>query len=464
MLMDAQTFYHDGIVAIKEHKDLEAGRRLLMQALRLEPENDMAWLWLSRALTDRERQIQAVQRALAINPDNSTAHDILERLQKQSNGQAPKTNSAAAQSVSTSAALITPTSFKAKKPERALLPSQRQQEKIAVLLKKANIQLSDGDEEGAIEHYVRILEIQSDHEVALKEAVKNLVKLGYAEDARELITRAIERGTVIPSIYLTAIDLAWRDKDYDAVESLRQRIVRLPTADETLILKVVNDYVNTGQNDKAALLMRGVLEDHPDSQKLLLLMGDLQQKLFFPRESMMYYNRAAAIGLKTKEGKEADKRLGQFAPVLTDKERGSVLLAVREVVPFVLFYLLLGWQDAGLNLLKMNLAHWGGVILSAVGGYLLISATSSPQQPALAKFFGGKVEQSPLNLPVIDKARGAALQEATRLPIIPEMFRYLLGGAGLLLLMLAFWLVFSTALGLLFDPIVPFIPDPFAEF
>jgi len=44
------------------------------------------------------------------------------------------------------------------------------------------------------------------------------------------------------------------------------------------------------------------------------------------------------------------------------------------------------------------------------------------------------------------------------------MFRYLLGSAGLLLLMLAFWLVFSTALGLLFDPIVPFIPDPFAEF
>ena len=45
---DAQALFREGVLALKEARDVERARRLLTQSLRLDPNNEMAWLWLSR--------------------------------------------------------------------------------------------------------------------------------------------------------------------------------------------------------------------------------------------------------------------------------------------------------------------------------------------------------------------------------------------------------------------------------
>jgi hypothetical protein len=162
----------------------------------------------------------------------------------------------------------------------------------------------------------------------------------------------------------------------------------------------------------------------------------------------------------TPEGKEADRRLARAVPVITDRERGSVVLALRETVGFATLLLVMAWHDAGLNLMELGLRRWVGVVLGFMGSYLLITATSSPQQVPLASWLGGHVP------PDAWKAKreephlkpGQAKPEPTELPIITEDARYALGFVGVIVLGLAFWLVFYRSIGIITDYPLPYMP------
>ena len=49
------------------------GRQLLSLALRTDPGNELAWLWLATVVDDAEQRRECVERVLAINPNNETA-------------------------------------------------------------------------------------------------------------------------------------------------------------------------------------------------------------------------------------------------------------------------------------------------------------------------------------------------------------------------------------------------------
>jgi len=152
---------------------------------------------------------------------------------------------------------------------------------------------------------------------------------------------------------------------------------------------------------------------------------------------------------------------------MTDKERGSVWLAVREALGVGFLYLLMGFQDAGLNLMQLGTSRIAGIVMSIVGGYLLITATSSPQQKRLASWLGGSVPvKEPKPKPATEKEdvvktiMGEPEEEATQLPIIPTAVRVVIGVAGVVLLVAAFVLVFGAAIALLRNgsPAIPNIP------
>lgn len=476
--MDARMLYEDGVEAIRSH-DLETGRRLLLQSLRIAPDNDMAWLWLSRALSSPDRQAEALRRALAINPDNRKAQDTLARLQAQTTTPhtephhdptpptrrtstllvVPKTTTTTMAAVQTGAA-----DPHCQEQPGIPTPDSRQQDQIAALLKKAVAFSAAGDSSGMLQQYVRVLKIQPDHSVAMREAVRLLVKTNAREDARRLVWHALDQGTVNPSIFLTAIDFARLDNNPAQVDDLRRRLIALPTTDDELVKKLAGDYIREGERDKAEALLRAAVDHHPYNQPLLMALGDYLEQAGRRSDAVRFYDRAAKLGVGTKVGKEADKRLANYAPVLTDRERGSLLLALREAVAFPAFYLLLAWQDAGLNLFRLDFAHVLGIALSFVGGYLLVTATSSPQQARLTRLLGGETPAvSPLD-ELGEARRGQAVQEPSRLLILPELVRWGLGMVGVLVLLIAFWLVFSSSIQLLFDPISPLIPDPFTDF
>jgi tetratricopeptide (TPR) repeat protein len=464
--MDARTLYREGVLAIRDQKDIARGRELLVQSLRQDPSNDMAWLWLTRTVSDRQKRLEYVERALKINPANEQALQLKERLQAP-----PPPEPPAATPSKPPPAPLPATEAGPDRPASVIRPigpktvdtpvTQSEKEQIARLMEKADIYLESGDEEAAVAQWVEVLKLRVDHELALRNAAGHLWRLRYWDDASELVQRAIDAGTQVPSIYLTAIDMAERRGDQGEAGVLRERIATLPAADEQLLVTVADYYLERYQTDQALRFLQQAIETHPNSQKLLVKMGDVYQQLDRNQEAMVYYDRAVRLGSRSKKGKEADKKLAVFVPVLTDRERGSVWLAVRETVGVMLLFLLMGWQDAGLSLFDMGPRRWVGVLLSLVGGYLLVTATSSPQQAPVAGWLGGSVPATPAgedSLQPVPAAPGRAAQEPTHLPIVPEGARYLLGTAGAVLLVMAFILVFYHALDLVTHNPPPYLP------
>ncbi len=78
--MDAQSLFRDGVTALRDQHDASRARQLLTQSLKLDPNNEMAWLWLSRTTHDPQKQMQCVERALRINPNNPQALALRAKL------------------------------------------------------------------------------------------------------------------------------------------------------------------------------------------------------------------------------------------------------------------------------------------------------------------------------------------------------------------------------------------------
>jgi tetratricopeptide (TPR) repeat protein len=480
--MDAQQLFREGVLALRERKDAARARDLLTQSLRANPDNEMAWLWLARTYTNKEIQLQCVERALRINPANEQALAFKERLVAADPPAAPS-------QVSTSPFIMEPEEVvdhrsmsitgqpihlfeeEPEPPEPTapvtmqtpLAPAEEKQ--VAALLAKAKQLAAADDMEGAIEQWVYVLDIRVDHPEAIQNATRALAKLKYLNDVETLLNNAIEAGTNQPSIYMTAMDMARHKGEIGEMEMLMEQVAKLPAASEEIVERMVKHFT-ADQPLRAVELLREVVEQRPESARLSLLMGDLlRDSMMQPDEAEQYYERAAQGSSDRKIRRTLERSKHGRVPVIGDRERGSVALALREALGFSAVYLLMGWQDAGLNLLSMGVARWLGVGLAFVGGYALITATSSPQQRPLAGLLGGKVPP-PQPKPERKKARYeeeplpvGPVQEPTDLPILSPAIRIVCGILGALILAGAFALVFSTALQLLRNPVPPDIPS-----
>jgi tetratricopeptide (TPR) repeat protein len=551
--MDAKTLFQEGVVAIRDHKDSAKGRDLLMQSLKIEPKNEMAWLWLSRTMDEPQKKIQCLERALKLNPTNEQTKALISKLSTSatasSNGSsasaaprstpppvklstpppqakapAPKSETsdwnslristnemnavggnslnpqvsaemedmgltpdlgavlnvtnevkgAAVKRITSEVALAeapeprgglkdlretygedepsTPAPVKSA-PRKKLTPAETTQ--IKNYLNQAQALLNKNKTEEAIEQWVRVLEIEIDNETALGNAVRYLSRLKYIDDARELVWNALDSGTTHPSIYLTAIDIAKYQGQEGEADDLRLKLVRLPEAGEKTVLSIVEHFVEHAP-PKALEALDLAIPVYPKSQKLTFRRAQLAETMGLRKEAATYYEEAAQLGTRSKEGQLADKKLTEFMPHQTDKERGSIGLAIREAFGIGFVYLLMGFQDAGLNLLLLGPSRIGGIIMSIVGGYLLVTATSSPQQKPLASLLGGSIPapkpkaKTPDGKEDVVKAiMGDPDEEETQLPVIPTAVRVVIGIAGAALLVAAFVLVFSAAISLL---------------
>lgn len=74
--MNAETLYERATTAIRT-RQLDEARRLLFEAVRIDPRHERAWLALASVLSDMEQAIDCLKRVLAINPDNRTAREWL---------------------------------------------------------------------------------------------------------------------------------------------------------------------------------------------------------------------------------------------------------------------------------------------------------------------------------------------------------------------------------------------------
>ncbi|MBL8132328.1 MAG: hypothetical protein JNL42_10770 [Anaerolineae bacterium] len=518
---DAQALFREGVLALKEQRDVARARQLITQSLKLDPNNEMAWLWLSRTTDDPARKLQCVERALKINPANdqalalrakltgggmlsasapesappkqSSVHDRLEHASLVHHDAPPPP---AAPPIPAARAPLfmqpepeaddvqdAPPGFEALRdlvPEEAietvrgvktqndrLTPEEERQ--IEKYLAAAEARLAAEDEEAAVEQYVYALQIQVDHPQVMQRAVRLLHQMKYTEDAQELLDRAIEAGTPSLAIHLTAIDVNRMLGNYSKADALREKVVQMDAIDDAGILKIIDSLLNDVQGARAIELLEKALVKRPNSHDLLMKMADILEDQGRKVQAMGYYERAARAG-KRGNRKQADRVLQTFTPVITDHERGSVVLALREAAGFTAAYLFMAWQDSGLNLLRMSPGHWLGVGLSLVGGYCVVTAFSSPQQKGLAALFGGQVPAEPEGGKHTQQVEvkpweediampSGPLQDPTSLPILPGWARMIFALIGIALLGVAFYLVFNRAIPLLLNPVEPEIPS-----
>ena len=64
-------------IRIIQAGDKQTGQRLLVQILKNDPNNEVAWLWLSDTATSDKERRYCLDRVLAINPNNQPAQQGL---------------------------------------------------------------------------------------------------------------------------------------------------------------------------------------------------------------------------------------------------------------------------------------------------------------------------------------------------------------------------------------------------
>lgn len=431
--MDAVTSYQKGISAIQQG-DMVNGRKYLLQSLKLNPQNDKAWIWVAKTLANPDKKRQCAERALAINPNNPDALNLKQSLAT---------------------------------PSQPLSSPHIDHQQINQLMREAQTSLKKGQDDQAVNRWLRVLDIQSDHEEAMKYAVEHLMVQRRMSEVRTILYRAIDDGTENPTLLLSASDLAKQEHDFQRLDVLNERVASSDWVSIKRIIKIANSYVEEEEYDNAVRILQLGLVTYPDDPQLLNRIAQTHDMSGRKALAMQYYEQVANQATRSKLGKEADKRLSQGVPMMTDNERGSVALAWREVLGVFILFFLMAFQDAGLNFATMGAARWMGILLSLVGGYLLITATSSPQQQPLARLLGGylpkdnpKTPQRKLNpFASFLTSMGIKLDEESyyvgpihepsRLPIIPPVIRVIFGISGTLMLIFAFYLVLPQALSLI---------------
>lgn len=400
------------------------GQRILRQMLKRNPNNDVAWVYLARVETDVSHKRAYLKSALKVNPDNVAARVALSRLAGR--------------------AAVQPT----RKSGRPAQPTQSPTRQINHHLDRARRHKQAYFLEDAIREWVAVLALQVDHEEALLGATRALRVLGYPEDAEELLRRAMNAGSDRPYVYAEALVLAHEKRDWYTVEALRDRLLALPDIDDATVLHTLDTYfASEYEADQIIRHLRRIVDRRPDSQALLIRLGDCYEAQGEQAAALVHFNRAASLG----RNREAEQRLAAYPPILTDRERGSTLLALREAFGFTVFYFFLAWQDARLDLLNMNPLHVTGIALSLPGAYLLVTATSSPQQGWLANKFGRSAPSHASQSYLTRQGKGKTLSEVSRLPHITGWMQVLLLVGGAALLLFAFWLVFGDTIQLVLD-------------
>jgi Tol biopolymer transport system component len=85
--MDAQT--HKTVKALIDSGDKAGARDLLSQALRANPRDERAWLWMVSAVDDDAQRLQCLDRALKINPENANTRQYRAKVAARLNETAP---------------------------------------------------------------------------------------------------------------------------------------------------------------------------------------------------------------------------------------------------------------------------------------------------------------------------------------------------------------------------------------
>lgn len=433
--MDAQELLRAGIAAIRDENDTARGRQLLQESLKLNPRNALAWIWLSRTTTDPQKRLQYIERALQIEPEHMQALALRKHLVGDDKAPAPLTSpTAVLEKVKTINDVLTP----------------EESHRIETLLKEADDYLVFDDKSSALHVWLAVLKIVGDHETAFKQSVVLLWEQRRYEELGRLTQNAISAKSEAKWVYKTAFDLARYQQQHETADQLLIKTAGLASTTDNEVMNIFQRFYRARKLPLGLMALENAAQHRPDDQSLWMLIGDTKSRLGWSDLAQVDYEHVAEINPRSVMGKAAEKKLQNYVPKLSDTERSSMALAIREAIPFGVLFWFLAILDSGLQLVSVGILRWLGVILSLSGGYLLITATSSPYQRLWIRYFGKAADNESEETPTETKA-----QAEPHKTILDEEVRQVIAVIGVTLLVIAFVMVLRRSMGLLLDPVEP---------
>ncbi len=445
----AERLYRVGRQAMQEGNHPRA-RTVLAQALLIDPRYLPAWVALYRACSGPEEQLYCLAQIGRLKPEDPRIKQAYLALQARHPGARPRPLPEFAAEGQPQPTPAAPESVAVAGPEPAPprpLPrgERRRQRRVEALLRRAAEMRAAGDEAGALSIYLDLLYEDPAQPEALAEAVRLLSRQGRLGEAQTWVERSIEMGNQDPGAYVSLAELRLHTSGGDPWEPLAA-LRRLPQARPAHLVRAATLYQNWGQVREAVQVLHEAERLDPHHQPTLMRLAAIYQEYHQPARALHYLKRVVDVDPRSELGRAAEAQLLEVGPHIPRSVQTNMLYALREVLGIALFFFLLAALDAGLNVIAIDLAGWIGVSLSALGGYMVVSATSSPAQRVFQPFLGGA--EAPSRPAVVDPGDGylpPVVSEAP-LPTLPEGARWALGAVGSAILLVAAGLVLRHSL------------------
>jgi len=328
----ARKLLEQGIAASKASQSRDA-RRLLLNAVELDPGSEMAWIWLSGAMDDLSKRRYCLERVLELNPHNVHARAGLAWLERQS-----------AHQVSTEAAPSAPLDDAAKLDRDVSFPD------AYVRLGEARKMSGDGD--GA--------------RASFADPLNAHLALGRIYERRHQWNDALKE-------YEHALTI---DKSSAAAELALGRLLM------------------EGKSFKAAFprVLRAT-KLGPDRAEAWFLLGLLYEMAQEHRKAIQAYQRATDLVKRGKAdnatwSRRASARLESLRPSLPPKVTLNWPETFRQTAGMILIPALAALVNGGLRPWWITPTDYLGLLVAALGAYFWVSALSMPRNPGMRAMLG----------------------------------------------------------------------------
>jgi hypothetical protein len=296
-------------------------------------------LWLARASEAPRDQATALQRVLAINPDNEVAKRVLsERF-----------------------------------PELAARSPHH--EKITELLGDAVF----ADEWWRAEAlYLDVLKLDPTQRDALDGLLNH-----YAEDSDwykgvRLLNDLRANRQNDRTLTRRLIDFAILSRDTDLLRQQDDILLKHPSVTVDQLLRASEVFAKQFQFEVVAHLLRRASIMEPQNQTVLFGLMNAYEATNRHKDARAIRQQITDVDRKSSLGKRMMDHLLEEDPYVPLSMRRNTLVAVREAIGLALPIILLVFFDNGLSFLGAD--RLVGIALALAGGYLLVTATSSHEQ------------------------------------------------------------------------------------
>ncbi len=410
--------------------DQPRARTLWIQLARAEPDHARAWVALLRVCADPAEQAYCLAQLHRVAPQATRTREALQRFQRAHPDVQP-------QILPELAAVPGFLAMPGRLPDP--VPGE---DPLETMFQAAEARRKAGDIEGALRLYLDILDCDPAHKQATAQSVRMFSDLKILAEAGAMLTRSIAAGNRDPVAYLSLAEIRLHrggGNPWEVLTALR----KLPDLLPGHLLHAAELYWGQSQYKTALELLHEAEQRDPRHQPTLMRLAEAYRDLQHPDRARQYLQRVVDLGARTPLGRRAEGILLEVSPHIPRDVQTNLIYALREVAGIFLLYVCLAILDAGLTLTGIGLAGWAGMLLSLAGGYLLVSATSSPCQRVFQRFL---VASDEAPAPAQGEAYLPAMTSEQPLPMLPLEVRAVLGTIGGVLLAVAIVLVLQNSL------------------